>query len=74
MDIHQRRLAFLEPNKEAAGDIVYPEIKPYFSKDGIIDFHPVHHGLFELEDEELQQSHGRAVWDDFGWSRDRWVF
>ena len=48
MDIHQRRLAFLEPNKEAAGDIVYPEIKPYFSKDGIIDFHPVHHGLFEL--------------------------
>ncbi len=74
MDIHQKRLTFLEPNKEAAGEIVYPEFKPFFSKNGIIDFRPVHHGLFEPEDEELQTSYGTALDDKFGWSRDRWVF
>jgi len=69
-----KRLSFLDADVKSAGDVVYPEFKPYFSKDGIVDLRPAHHGLFEPEDEELQQSHGRAIWDEFGWSRDKWVF
>ena len=53
--------------------VVYPEFKPYFSKYGTINSCPIHYGLFEPE-EELQTSHSRAIWDDYGWSKDRWVF
>jgi len=67
----KNRLAFLEPNLETTGDIVYPEFIPYFSKEGIKDCNPVHHGLFDETPEQI--SHGTAPGDKFGWSRDGWV-
>lgn len=64
-------LDFLDADLEEAKDIVYPELIPYYSKDGIKNYNPVHHGLFD--DTPEQTSHGTAPWDDFGWSRDGWV-
>lgn len=54
-------------------EIVYPKFVPYFSSREVFDEDPVHRGLFDPRDEELQQSHGKAPWDEYGWSRDGWV-
>ena len=67
MNIHKQRLAFLDP-EEPSEDIVYPEIKPCYFKGDIIDYRPVHHGLFDETPEQI--SHGMAPWDKVGWSRD----
>ena len=64
------RLAFLDADIEKAGETVYPEFHAYFSKDGIRDLRPVHHGLFEPEDEIIQLGHGMSPLDGTGWSRD----
>ena len=64
------RLAFLDADIEKAGEIVYPEFHAYFSKDGIRDLQPVHHGLFEPEDSPPNY----CLTIEDAWSKDRWVF
>lgn len=66
----KNKLAFLKPDLEAAKGVVYLKFIPYYSKEGIKDFNPVHHGLFDETPEQI--SHGIAPWDEYGWSRDGW--
>ncbi len=60
-------------NNNSISEVVYPKFVPYFSNRDVFDEDPVHRGLFDTRDEELQQSHGKAPWDEYGWSRDGWV-
>ena len=66
------KLDILDADLKDDKDTVYPEFIPFFSKEGIYNTNPQHHGLFDTETENLQSSHGVAPWDEYGWSRDGW--
>lgn len=50
----------------------YLPFVPLFSKEGTVELEVKVSRLFDETPEQL--THGTAPWDNYGWSRDGWVF
>ena len=58
--------------KKQQEELVYPKFEPFYSKQELSDNEVAHHGLFDSSTENYQVSHGKAPWDEYGFSRDGW--
>ena len=61
----------LENEEKREGENGYLSFVPYFSNDALDIVEKRTSRLFDDTSEQI--SHGKASWDDLGWSRDGWV-